>query len=415
MESSMNKVNIHLFDTPVAELIEEKGRIFLRQIDEGAHRASPISIRRDVREMETTTLTGLDGVAGFIHDALPGDYGNEIMDRFFIARRGKEPTVSERLLFIGDRALGALSFTPAERADDADAVIGLRELYEQGKELREGRVGATIDHFLVAAHSVAGGARSKAVVGINLDRKEIYIGHRHADVPQGFIRAIVKYDETDNARHSHYTRLEYVYARIAKEAKIPMAATYLLHDGDRVHFVTERFDHTDTGRYHVHSLAGLLHRDYRQPRLLDYDDLFRTATALGATKDNRQLYRQMLFNYLFVNQDDHPKNFSFMMDPAGIWSTTPAYDLTYANGSGNTAEHQMRLNGKAMSTADLEDFVAVGERHGIALDEIVEDIETMANLRETLLPGLMAEYEIESAKREAIIAACAKRTFNGRI
>ncbi len=411
----MQKVEIKLFDKHIATMFEDDGRIYLEQLDAGAHLASPLSIQKDIKQIETTTITATDGLAGFIHDALPGDYGNDIMDKFFENKKRAVPTVSDRLLFIGDRALGALSFEPVEQHDEIDEVLDMRTLFEQSKTLQEGRITASIDHFMVAAHSIAGGARSKALVGVNLESKEIYIGHKHADIPDNFIRALVKYDETEQQRHSVYTKMEYIYSQLATASGVEMARCELMETDGRFHFVTERFDHVGDDRFHMHSLAGLLQADYRVPRSLDYDNLFTAATALNTKQSHRQLFLQMLFNYMFVNQDDHSKNFSFMMDKNGTWKTTPAYDLTYANGAKNTTEHQLLLSGKHMSTASLEDFLALADRHDLSLDKVVEDIEKMANVRETLLPRLMKEFEIEQRKQDIILTNTTNRTFQGAL
>jgi len=59
----------------------------------------------------------------------------------------------------------------------------------------------------------------------------------------------------------------------------------------------------------------------------------------------------MVFNIIARNQDDHAKNFSFIMDKQGSWSISPAYDITYVNGKGYTKEHQLSLKGQ---TTDFE-------------------------------------------------------------
>jgi hypothetical protein len=57
-------------------------------------------------------------------------------------------------------------------------------------------------------------------------------------------------------------------------------------------------------------------------------------------------FKRMIFNLIGRNQDDHAKNFAFMMDKNGIWNLSPAYDITYSNGTGYTKNHQLSLNGK---------------------------------------------------------------------
>ncbi|MHC5201556.1 HipA domain-containing protein [Myroides sp. LJL119] len=47
-------------------------------------------------------------------------------------------------------------------------------------------------------------------------------------------------------------------------------------------------------------------------------------------KDIQQIFKQIVFNLVFANIDDHLKNFSFIYDDQkDKWNLTPAYDLTY--------------------------------------------------------------------------------------
>lgn len=59
--------------------------------------------------------------------------------------------------------------------------------------------------------------------------------------------------------------------------------------------------------------------------------------------DAIQVYRQMVFNILGNNQDDHTKNFSFIMDRKGNWRLSPAYDITFNQCHGG--EQSMSIDG----------------------------------------------------------------------
>ena len=74
----------------------------------------------------------------------------------------------------------------------------------------------------------------------------------------------------------------------------------------------------------------------------------------------------MAFNVIARNQDDHTKNIGFLMDRAGHWSLSPAYDLTYShNPAGRwTHQHQMSVNGKR-DNFTCADLLAVGDSIGI--------------------------------------------------
>ena len=44
------------------------------------------------------------------------------------------------------------------------------------------------------------------------------------------------------------------------------------------------------------------------------------------------MFQLAVFNVLAHNRDDHSKNFSFLMNEAGEWRLSPAYDLTFSSG-----------------------------------------------------------------------------------
>lgn len=77
----------------------------------------------------------LDPVAGFINDSLPGSFGEEILDNFFMQNNfGEKPSIIDKLLFIGNRGLGALDFRPAQKFnDDTNKVLMLKDTYEEVK------------------------------------------------------------------------------------------------------------------------------------------------------------------------------------------------------------------------------------------------------------------------------------------
>lgn len=232
----------------------------------------------------------------------------------------------------------------------------LKTLFETAKKLKKGDAYHSLQNaFLISAHSFVGGAQSKAVGAINLTTKEVFLGDRSKPLKKGFIHAIIKYDDTanDDENKSTYSKIEYIYSLLAKKCGIPMTECYLVESGDKRHFVTQRFDIEASGkRYHVHSLAGLLHVDHNLPRNLGYGDLLRSAVKLGAMGSLKQLFLQMLFNYMFVNQDDHSRNFSFMCDDDFKWKATPAYDLTFSKGEKQTVEHQLSLHKTPLPNRD---------------------------------------------------------------
>ena len=414
------KTSIFLFDKHIAEMYQEDDHVYLKQINDLCHQASPISISKDIQEIETTNLTFLERVAGFISDSLPGSFGNKILQNFFLQNSSKYPTVSDKLLFIGSRGLGALTFEPSlEQDHNAQDTIELKEMFETVKELKKGGDYHSLhDAFLVSAHSFVGGARSKAVCAIHLETQVVYLGDRNKPLDDGFIHAIIKYDDTagGDENRSTYSKIEYIYHLLAKRSDIEMMDCYLLEADSKHHFVTKRFDKdTNAKRYHVHSLAGLLHIDYNIPRAIGYEDLLRTAVKLGALQSIPQLFLQMLFNYMFVNQDDHSRNFSFMCDNDFKWKATPAYDITFARGEKQTVEHQLSLYGKALSRIDIEDLTQLATEFSIDLEFVANSLEKMKNLREHELPSLLKKYQVSESKQNQLLDEVNKRDLKGAL
>ena len=73
----------------------------------------------------------------------------------------------------------------------------------------------------------------------------------------------------------------------AHRCKLGMTQTRFFElPGGLTAFATERFDRRGSQRIHVHSLAGLLHANFREPSV-SYGDFFRLTRRL--TRDRRQL------------------------------------------------------------------------------------------------------------------------------
>ena len=414
-------VHIYLFEEHIADLYIQEDKIFLSQIQYKAHKASPIKISKNIKEIQTSNLKYLESVSGFISDSLPGNFGTDILNNYFLEKTKSYPSIVDKLLFIGDNGLGAVSYRPNKKENEEDnQILELKEMFEKAKELKKGGSYHQLHSaFLVSAHSFVGGARSKAVASINLDTKEVYLGKRNESIPKNFIRVIIKYDDTNknDENKSTYSKLEYIYYLLAKEVGINISECYLLQSDEKYHFITKRFDITkDATRYHVHSLAGLLEIDYNLPREIGYEDLLRVAVRLNVKEESmKQLFLQMLFNYMFVNQDDHARNFSFMCKKDFKWESTPAYDITFAKGNKQTIEHQLSLYGKALSKIGIEDIVQLSSQFNIDLEFISQKLELMKSIREKILPKLLEEYKINKIKKDQVLYEVNKRDLQGEL
>jgi serine/threonine-protein kinase HipA len=156
-----------------------------------------------------------------------------------------------------------------------------------------------------------------------------------------------------------------------------MPQTRLFDSGSEPgYFGIKRFDRKNNQRFHVHTFGNMIHSNFRFPEC-DYETFLRV--VLDLTKNYQDLergFRQMIFNVMANNRDDHVKNFAFMMNEDRDWTLTPAYDLTYSNGPGG--EHSMSLVGEGLSPGRKE-AVKLGEKTGISksrMNDIIEQVAT---------------------------------------
>jgi serine/threonine-protein kinase HipA len=230
-------------------------------------------------------------------------------------------------------------------------MIEISAFADNAKKVMQGESLEVVDGVLAFMDSAAsaGGARAKAVVGFNPKSKEMIYGLRDT-LPKPYEHWLLKFDvHTERGASSDYTKLEYIYMQMASEVGIAVPKLELLAHGNLAHFMIKRFDRVDNERIHLHSLSGLTHSNIHVPKHYSYDNLLRlTRHITGSQAEVEEQYKRMVFNIIARNQDDHAKNFSFMMDKQGSWRISPAYDITYANGKGYTKEHQLSLKGESL-------------------------------------------------------------------
>ena len=282
--------------------------------------------------------TPFNALHGVFADSLPDGWGLLLMDRF-LRQKGinvKMLTPLDRLLYIGSTGMGALTYEPDYSEPSSSSRLDLFELSREASQVYAGKQQDILPE-LIRAGSSPGGARPKVVVGIKDDH--IISGER--DLPEGYQAWIIKFHASQNKDDEGL--IEEAYARMLRLAHINMPPTQLLAVKDKYYFAVKRFDRINNQRLHVHSLAGLSNADFRIPDF-DYEKLLRLTLLLTKrSEDAIQVYRQMVFNILANNQDDHTKNFSFIMDRKGTWRLSPAYDITFNYWHGG--EQSMSVDG----------------------------------------------------------------------
>lgn len=318
------------------------------------------------------------GLPGLLADSLPDRFGNALIDAW-LATQGRTPesfNAVERLCYTGVRGMGALEFAPAlgprrrtAARIDIDALVRLAsEVLTHRGELNtsfaDHRRAAGLREILRVGTS-AGGARAKAVIAWNPVTNEVRSGQVEAG--DGFEYWLLKFDgvagnqDKELADPQGYGAVEYAYGQMAAAAGVAVAEHRLLEEGGRRHFMTRRFDRLPGGdKLHMQSLAAMAHFDFNDQHANSYEQALFTMRRLGLPMAAlEEQVRRMVFNVVARNQDDHVKNIAFLMDRAGAWSLSPAFDITWSyNPAGAwTARHQMSINGKR-DDFGVEDFEA---------------------------------------------------------
>jgi serine/threonine-protein kinase HipA len=372
------EAEVRLWGETVGAVVElESGRIVFEYAGEFRRQGleiSPIHLPAELAGPqsfeELRRKPAFEGLPGVLADALPDAFGNRVIRAYYAARGEAERAMSpvQRLLYVGERALGALTFHPPEalpiRAAEQES-LEIAALVGDARRIIRGEPEVAIPEIYRIGSS-AGGRRPKAIVHYDPESGSIRSGV--TPLEPGEVPCILKFDGVGGSGApgelgppQAYNRVEAAYADMAVAAGVEMSEIDVLESDGYAHLLVRRFDLLEGSRLHQHTFGGLIHVDYNEPGASSYEEYLRTVFRLGMAYDAiEQAYRRMVFNVLAVNQDDHVKNLSFHMRPTGEWSLTPAYDVTFAHGQRWTADHQMRVQDK-MSGIREADLKAVAE------------------------------------------------------
>jgi serine/threonine-protein kinase HipA len=341
------------------------------------------------------------GLPGLIADALPDGWGLLLMDRLFRKQGLKVASVSplDRLAFVGDRAMGALTFEPAELWAQSENAQSLLTLAQHAQRVLAGQGAALLQQLALLGGSPQG-ARPKVLVHFHPQTGE-FTTQPAAQLASGFESWLVKFPA--QGEHAEACAVEALYADLARRCGLDMPETRHFKLGPKLAaFGIRRFDREGGRRVPVHTLAGALHADFRLTGAVDYTTFLR-ATRLF-TRDEREVlkaYERAVFNVLFNNRDDHAKNLSFRLGQDRAWRLAPCYDLTFSAGAGG--EHAMDVcgHGRDITRAHLLQLAAQG---GLDAKTATQALERMASATQ----GLRAEcgrWPIRKATINSVVAA----------
>jgi serine/threonine-protein kinase HipA len=383
---------------------------------------SPIHMPASRGRKETFTFRNLgrdtySGLPGMLADTLPDKFGNALIN-LWLAKNGRaEGSMNpvEKLLYMGNRSMGALEFRPAMRKAASKAVdVNIQDLLELTNNIMHQKakldVNAYDDDALTSILQVgtsAGGARPKGIVAIHEKSGHIISGQ--AAIPDHYQHWIIKFDgvsDMELGEPKGYGRIEYAYHLMAKAAGINMTECKLWEEGGRAHFTTRRFDRDGNKKIHMQSLCGIAHYDFNMAGAYSYEQALLVMQQIGLPKtEMSQLYRRMVFNIVARNQDDHTKNIAFLMTPDGEWKLSPAFDVTYSHNPAGvwTNQHQMLAAGKR-DDFSRDDLIKVGNDFSLphpesVIDEVVSTVDNWLSYAGKAGVAENAAQEIREAHR----------------
>ena len=270
--------------------------------------------------------TIFEGIFGVFNDSLPDGWGRLLLDRK-LNRGGQianELTPLDRLLYVGNHGMGALSYEPA--IEDETAICLQENLDDIAHEVQQFQ--ENDDQFLdelLALNGSSAGARPKVMLKIGGE--------------DWLVKFRSSLDPIDIGP------IEFAYHNMAEASGLLVPSAKLFPSKYCPgYFGVKRFDRNHQERLHMHSVSGLLHADHRVPSL-DYQAIMKATMLL--TKDYHECekqFRAAVFNVMAHNRDDHAKNFSFLLDIKSGWRVSPAYDLTFSTGPGG--EHCTMVMGE---------------------------------------------------------------------
>ncbi|KWC68370.1 type II toxin-antitoxin system HipA family toxin [Burkholderia ubonensis] len=325
---------------------------------------------------------------GPVYDSLPDGWGMLLMDRLS-KRRGLNPArigPLERLAYIGNNAIGALSFEPvAPEGQAPEEDIPLDRLAAEVREVLQGEGGEFLQTLLRVGGSPQG-ARPKVLV-----YRDPRTGAFTTAAMPGFEAWLIKFPAKEE--HAEVCAIEMVYAECLRMCGIqtPDTLHFSLPNGLAA-FATRRFDRYDGLRVPMQSLAAFTGADYKTAGTLDYVNFLRaTQMCTNDLREKALAYERAVFNVTFNNRDDHPKNFAYIMSPSGEWKLAPAYDVTFCEGPGGY--HQMDVMGEALAI-DRQAMLSLADEAEISadvaggiIDRFCDVASQFAAMTENLFPG----------------------------
>lgn len=373
----------------VGELAQNSRAVFFQydaEYLEHFHGLSPFTLFFN-NELQQAPARPHYGLHGIFADSLPDGWGLTLMDQVF-TRHGlalDQVTVMDRLAYMGEQGLGALSYDPVSEFSPSgpDDPIDIADLGKSAVQFFDGLT-TTVTAALARHGGSPGGSRPKAQIHMSPGNAQ----HASTVSRPGLEPWIVKFTSERLPLKHQEGLCEAAYLTLAENAGIEVPKWRLIAPPDDfpapAWLALRRFDcspdNLGDGRFHMHTLCGLLDADYAQPSL-DYETVIKATMSLCQSPVAGQIqFARAMFNLFACNQDDHSKNWSLLMDDDGRWNPAPFYDATFSPHPYGEHTTAFMGHGKAppletvQQLARLAGFKNWGQAKDL-IDQIVEAID----------------------------------------
>ncbi|TRX01189.1 type II toxin-antitoxin system HipA family toxin [Flavobacterium gawalongense] len=356
-------LNLDDAKTEIGTMVENQGKIYFKYHPDFilcGLEISPFKMKLS-NAILAPKETHFEGLFGVFSDSIPDGWGRLLLDRKLLSMgvNLNDITPLDRLAYIDKNSVGAISYEPEYVNSYTNFnAVDLDQISNEIETVLSGTSEDVIEELFKLGGS-SGGARPKILIGFNPNTKELLYGK--SDLPEGFEHWIVKFPSSNDL--ADIALIEYTYNQMAQAAGIEVNEFRLFKSKKGKYFFgSKRFDRIHNKKLHLHSVAGLLHDNFRMSTL-DYGHIMDCAFTLE--KDFNafiKVLRLATFNVLAHNRDDHSKNFSFLMDKNGYWKLAPAYDLTFSNSS--YGFHSTTVAGESKNPT-LEHLTVLAKHFGI--------------------------------------------------
>ncbi len=342
-------------------------------------------------------------LAGLFADSLPDGWGMLLIDRYFKRYHNRESHLIhplERLAFLGQHTMGALTYQPSMGLDSNLIDLNMVDLAKAIVNVQQDRDTVILKELALMGGSPQG-ARPKALVYYSPTTKAM---STHPFV--GSEPWLVKFPGQNE--HEEVSALEAAYLHVAQLCNLVVPENHFFSINNKLSaLLIRRFDRYGETRVPMHSLAGVLHANFRVPDC-SYSTFLRTTRFLTKSEvEVQNAFIRCVFNVCMNNRDDHTKNFSYLMDSRGNWTLSPAYDLTF--NTGINGHHQMDVEGESRQPT-RQHIIDLALNSGLTQRFAQHTIDRIINIIHDQI-GLFLNYPVRRNTAKRISAIIKKNSY----